>query len=153
KEATGAEAVAVPLDDRVYHNLGTLNGTTVYHAISEMGSGGAGGMQQTVDKAIRSLNPGAVIAVGIAFGMDESKQSIGDILVSKQLRLYELQRIGEESKIVLCGARPDAAPLLVNHFRGFADTKWEGASDTSGVIMTGEKLVDNVDYRKQLQAF
>jgi nucleoside phosphorylase len=153
KEATGAEAVAVPLDDRVYHNLGTLNGTTVYHAISEMGSGGAGGMQQTVDKAIRSLNPGAVIAVGIAFGMDESKQSIGDILVSKQLRLYELQRIGEESKIVLRGARPDAAPRLVNHFRGFADTKWEGASDTSGVIMTGEKLVDNVDYRKQLQAF
>jgi len=153
EEATGAGAVAVPLDDRVYHNVGTLKGTTVYHVISEMGSGGAGGMQQTVDKAIRSLDPGAVIAVGIAFGVDESEQAIGDILVSKQLRLYELQRIGKQSKIVLRGARPDAAPRLVNHFRGFADTKWEGASVTPGVILTGEKLVDYVDYRKQLQTF
>jgi nucleoside phosphorylase len=149
--ATGAEAVAVPIDDRVYHNLGTLNGTTVYHAISEMGSGGPGGMQQTVDKAIRSLDPGAVIALGIAFGVDEAEQAIGDILLSKQLRLYELQRVGKQSKIILRGGRPDAAPRLVNHFRGFADAKWDGASVTPGVLLTGEKLVDDVDYRKQLQ--
>ncbi len=151
--ATGAESIAVPVDDRVYHNLGTLNGTTIYHAISEMGSGGPGGMQQTVDKAIRSLAPGAVIAIGIAFGMDEAEQAIGDILISKQLRLYELQRIGKNSQIVLRGSRPDAATRLLNHFRGFVDTKWEGASVTSGVMLTGEKLVDDIDYRKQLQAF
>jgi nucleoside phosphorylase len=151
--ATGAEAVALPIDDRVYHNLGTLNGTTVYHAISEMGSGGPGGMQQTVDKAIRSLNPGAVIALGIAFGVDEADQIIGDILLSKQLRLYELQRVGKQSRIVLRGARPDASPRLVNHFRGFADVRWDGASVTPGVLLTGEKLVDDIDYRKQLQAF
>ena len=52
-EATGAEGIPVPLDGRLYHNLGTINGTTVYHAISEMGSSGPGAMQQVVDKAIR----------------------------------------------------------------------------------------------------
>ena len=84
-------------------------------------------MQQTVDKVIRALDPGAVIAIGIAFGVDEKKQNIGDILLSKQLCLYELQRIGKE-KIELRGPRPDAPPRLLNHFEGFAQTKWKGAA-------------------------
>jgi nucleoside phosphorylase len=151
--ATGGAAVAVSLEERVYHDLGTLNGTRVFHAISEMGSGGIGAMQQTVDKAIRALDPGAVIAVGIAFGVDENKQAIGDILLSKQLRLYELQRIGKDSKIVLRGSRPDASPRLLSHFGGFSQTKWKGAPVKSGVMLTGEKLVDNVDYRSQLLGF
>ena len=150
--ATGAEAASVPLEDRVYHDLGILNGTKVFHAISEMGSGSAGGMQQTVEKAIRLLDPGAVIAVGIAFGVDEKKQSVGDILLSKQLRLYDLQRVGK-NKIVLRGAKPDASPRLTNHFVGFAHTKWKGARFKAGVMLTGEKLIDNVDYRKQLLSF
>lgn len=151
--ATLAEAVPVPRYGRLYHNLGAVNGTTVYHAISEMGSGGSGGMQQTVEKAINALDPGAVIAVGIAFGVNEEEQAIGDIIVSKMLRLYELQRVGNGSRIVLRGARPDASPRLMNHFRGFSQTKWKGASVRVGVILTGEKLVDNVDYRKQLLKF
>jgi nucleoside phosphorylase len=152
QDATGGEAVAVPIEDRVYHDLGTLNGTRVFHTISEMGSGGIGAMQQTVDKAIRALEPGAVIAVGIAFGIDDKKQNIGDILISKQLRPYELQRVGKE-EIVLRGPRPDASPRLLNHFGGFTQTKWRGASVRFGVMLTGEKLVDNVDYRGQLLGF
>jgi nucleoside phosphorylase len=109
-------------------------------------------MQQTVDRAIRALGPGAVIAVGIAFGVDENKQKIGDILLSKQLRPYELQRVGKD-EIVLRGPRPDASPRLLNHFKGFAQTKWKGAPVNSGVMLTGEKLVDNVDYRSQLLDF
>jgi len=117
-----------------------------------LGSGGVGAMQQTVDRSIRALEPGAVIAVGIAFGVDENKQHIGDILLSKQLRLYELQRVGKD-KIVLRGARPDASPRLLNFFGGFARTKWKGAPVKPGLILTGEKLVDNVDYRSQLLSF
>jgi nucleoside phosphorylase len=148
--ATGIPAGTVQLHDRIYHDLGVVNGTSVYHAISEMGSGGAGGMQQTVDKAIRSLNPGAVIAVGIAFGICEGKQSIGDLLISKQLRPYELQRVG--NSILLRGPRPDAATRLVNHFRSFSDARWNGAEVSFGVLLSGEKLIDEIDYRKDLQA-
>ena len=150
--ATGAAAVAFSLQDRVYRDLGTLNGTRVFHAISEMGSGGVGAMQQTVDKAIRALDPEAVIAIGIAFGVDDGKQNIGDILLSKQLRPYELQRVGKD-RIVLRGPKPDASPRLLDHFGGFAQTKWMGAPVKSGVMLTGEKLVDNVDYRSQLLGF
>jgi hypothetical protein len=117
REATGNNGLPVSLEGRLYHKLGTLNGTMVYHTISEMGSGGPGAMQQAVDKAIRALNPGAVIAVGIAFGVNEENQSIGDILLSKQLRLYDLQRAGAE--IVLRGDKPHASSRLINYFEGF----------------------------------
>jgi len=152
REATGVEAKPVTLQKRLYHDLGEINGTTVYHAISEMGSGGSGGMQQTVEKAISALEPGAVIAVGIAFGVNEEKQKIGEVIVSKLLRLYELQRVGKK-QIVLRGARPDSSPRLMSHFRGFSQVRWRGAKVRFGVMLTGEKLVDNVDYRSQFVKF
>lgn len=145
---TGQRAIPVPLDGRVYHNLGMLNSASVYHALSEMGSGSVGAMQQTVDKAIRALDPAAVIAVGVAFGINEKKQAIGDILLSKQLRLYDLQRMG--SKIMFRGDKPHATPRLINHFEGFAQTAWQGAKVRPGLLLTGDKLIDDIDYRNEL---
>jgi nucleoside phosphorylase len=147
-EATGADGVPVSLEGRLYHNLGSINGTTVYHAISEMGSSGPGAMQQAVDKAIRALEPGAVIALGIAFGVRENDQSLGDILLSRQIQLYDLQRAGIE--IVLRGDKPHATPRLINHFDAFSQVKWKGAKVRSGLILSGEKLIDDKDYRDQL---
>ena len=147
-KATGTKSEPEPIDGRLYHNLGIVNGTAVYHAISEMGSSGPGGMQQSVDKAIRALEPGAVIAVGIAFGVCEKDQIIGDILLSKQLQLYELQRAGKE--IVLRGDRPHATPRLINHFEAFNQISWRGAKLRPGLILSGEKLVDDMNYRDQL---
>jgi nucleoside phosphorylase len=148
--ATGNEGKPVSLGGRSYHDLGRIGTTTVYHAISEMGSGGSGGMQQTVEKAISNLEPGAIIAVGIAFGANEKEQQIGDILVSKLLRLYEQQRVGKKGNLTLRGALPDASPRLISHFRTFQQTKWAGATVRFGVVLTGEKLIDNVDFREQL---
>jgi nucleoside phosphorylase len=145
--ATGVKGEPVALEGRLYHNLGMINGTTVYHALSEMGSGNLGAMQQTVDKAIRALDPGAVIAVGIAFGV-KKKQNIGDVLASRQLRPYDLQRAGEA--IVLRDDKPHAATRLINHFGNFAQTEWKGAKIRQGVILTGARLIDDIDYRDQL---
>jgi nucleoside phosphorylase len=146
--ATRTEGIPVSLEGRLYHNLGIINGTTVYHAISEMGSSGPGAMQQVVDKAIRALDPAAVIAVGIAFGVSEKDQSIGDILLSKQIQLYELQRAGRE--IVLRGDKPHATTRLINHFEAFKQVRWKGATVRTGLILSGEKLIDDKDYRDQL---
>lgn len=148
--ATGTPATPVLIDGRVYRNLGAVNGATIFHALSEMGSGSVGAMQQTVDKAIRALNPGAVIAVGVAFGLNEKKQRIGDILLSKQLRLYDLQRVGDE--IILRDDKPHASARLINHFDGFVQTDWQGAKVRSGVILSGGRLIDDIDYRDQLVA-
>jgi nucleoside phosphorylase len=86
------------VEERTYRNLGVINGTHVWHAISEMASGTPGGMQQTVEKAIRALKPTAVIAVGVAFGVDEETQALGTILVSTQLCPYENAKIATDKQ-------------------------------------------------------
>lgn len=151
QEATGKAPKPVLIGDRIYHDFGEINGARVFMALSEMGTGGLGASQQAVQKGITALRPSTVIMVGIAFGVNEQKQSIGDVLVSKQLWLYDLQRIGKD-EIIPRGDKPYTSGWLINYLRS-ADLYWEGAKVSFGLILTGEKLVDNVDYRDQLKQF
>lgn len=54
---------------------------------------------QAVSKGIAALRPVVVILVGIAFGVNDVKQALDDILVLRQLMRYELQRV-EAQQIV-----------------------------------------------------
>lgn len=144
------------IEQRVYFDLGTINGARVMMTRSEMGSSGLGASQQAVNKGIEALRPSAVIMVGIAFGVSEKKQHIGDVLVTEQLRLYELQRVGtganDERKIVLRDDKPHASTWLLNHFKS-SEASWEGCALRFGTVLSGAKLVDNIDFREQLRAF
>jgi nucleoside phosphorylase len=156
QQASGRPPKSIRLDDRIYQNLGVINGASVFIVQSEMGSRGPGGALQTVEKGIAALSPSAVIMVGIAFGVDENKQAIGDILVSQRLLLYELQRVGTEdgkSRIIVRGDRPHASTRLINAFAS-ANLYWDqsNAKVRFGLVLSGEKLVDNIDFRSQLLA-
>jgi hypothetical protein len=72
-------------------------------------------------------------------------------LVSQQLWLYDLQRVGKH-EIRPRGDKPHASPWLLDFLKS-ADLYWEGTTVRFGLILTGEKLVDNVDYRDQLKKF
>ncbi len=156
REATGEEAKPVPIGTKIYHDLGAVNGASVYMVRSEMGAGGLGAAQQTVQKSIDALSPSAIIMVGIAFGIDQGKQSIGDVLVSKQLLLYELQRVGMNKKgklaLIPRGDRPHASPWLIDRFQS-AEFTWKEpkAQVRFGLLLSGEKLIDNIDFRRQLR--
>ena len=67
---------------------------------------------------------------------------------------YELQRIGtgedSEPVIIFRGDRPSASPWLLDRFRD-GELYWDGAEVEFGLILSGEKLVDNLDFRSQLQ--
>lgn len=149
EKATSDKAKTITIDDRVYRDLGEICGSRIFMALSEMGATGLGAAQQAVQKGITALNPHAVIMVGIAFGVNEQDQSIGDILVSKQLMLYETQRVGKNDKIVPRGDKPHASPRLVNYLQS-AHLDWDGDKVEFGLILSGEKLVDNINYRKSL---
>ncbi len=151
----GNKATPKSIRDRMYFDLGILNGAQVFLTQSEMGSGGLDASLLTVRKGIDALSPAAVIMVGIAFGVNEQKQAIGDILVTENLRPYDLQRVGtqgDQPLIILRSDKPHASPWLINHFKS-ADVQWEGAKIRFGVVLTGEKLVDNADFRDQLISF
>lgn len=149
---TGKVPEAKKIDGYVYQHLGPIGGFDAHLAICEMGSGGTHGSQEAVRKAINALNPSVVIMVGIAFGVDQKKFSIGDILVSKQLLLYDLQRISSDSSITLRGDKVPASGAPLNWIR-HATLSWPGKDHTlvePGLLLSGDKLIDNIDYRNEL---
>ena len=121
---------------------------------SGMGSGGPNGAILTIQESIVALHPSAVVMVGIAFGMNESKQQIGDILVSERIMDYNLQRIGtDDDKLVIVprGDRSSASTRMLNRFKAAVYPWGEVQPKVKfGLILSGDKLVDNQDFRDQL---
>jgi nucleoside phosphorylase/tetratricopeptide (TPR) repeat protein len=158
REAAGKEPKAEPIGDRMYLDLGEVNGARVFMALTGMGAGGIDGSQEGVRKGIEALSPSAVIMVGIAFGINEQKQSMGDVLVSERLILYDLQRVGTDKegnlKVNLRGDRPHASTWLINRLR-MASLTWDESMPRVrfGLILSGDKLADNIDFRGQLLEF
>jgi nucleoside phosphorylase len=141
---------------RTYFDLGEIGGARLALVQCEMGSGAPGASLPTASDAIDELKPSSVVMVGIAFGVDSAKQKIGDILVSRQLRPYELQRVGTDKFGNLArsprGDRVTASTKLIGRLRA-STPDWKGASVRFGLVLSGEKLVDNIDFRDPLRRF
>lgn len=140
-----------------YNPLGEHGGMRVVHVISEQGSTTLGGAQSRTGDAIGAWHPCAVIAVGIAFGMDSGKQRIGDVLVSTHVQNYELVRINRDGSDTLRGSKPDASPSLLNRFKA---VDFRHQADLHhwprlhfGTLLSGEKLVDGLDFLDRLRRF
>lgn len=142
--------------DKTYYDLGKSGGVHLYLVQSEMGASGPGSSLLTVSEGIQALKPSAVIMVGIAFGFDAGKLAIGDILVSQSLQSYEQQRLGSGPDGVLVtlprGDRVSATIRLIDRFRSGVLDWSESAHVHFGLVLSGEKLVDNKDFRDQLRA-
>jgi nucleoside phosphorylase/uncharacterized protein YjbI with pentapeptide repeats len=145
----------VPQEGLLYDDLGIHGGYQVLHTTTEMGSSGLGATQDRARAAIEHIKPHAVIAVGIAFGVNEKKQKIGDVLVSKQVQTYDSQRVGR-GVIVPRGDKTTASTTWLQRIRA-VDNKFKRLPDDCewppvrfGLILSGEKLVDNLDYRDSL---
>ncbi|WP_420722492.1 hypothetical protein [Hwanghaeella sp. LZ110] len=140
---------------RTYYRLGIIGNVNVSLVQCEMGASTLGGSLITVSDAIKDTAPLAVIMVGIAFGVDDEKQSIGEIIVSKNLLSYEMQRVGTNKKgrreIVARGDRVTASTKILSRLRA-AESGWTGKKVHFGMMLSGEKLVDNIDYRDELMA-
>jgi len=153
KEQFGRDFKRYHIGNHTYLDLGLIGGARVFLVRSRMGSAGPGASLLTVRDAIEALEPSTVIMVGIAFGVDPEKQSIGDILISEQLRLYDLQRVGSGANSALDirwrGDRVTASTKLLDRFRS-ALLDWKGPKVRFGLLLSGEKLVDHQDFRDQL---
>jgi len=160
KAALGAVSSAEPgiLHGRrkTYTDHGLVAGTRVVRVRCEMGAGAPGGASSTVADAIHEVAPRAIIMVGIAFGAKgKAKQRLGTILVSQQLQDYELQRVGTDpqgsQKIIPRGDRVSASPRLVDRLR-HAKESWLAKEPVEfGLVLSGDKLVDNVDFLATLK--
>jgi nucleoside phosphorylase len=120
----------------------------VYHVRSSTGSGGASGAFIVGKNAIALLEPEYVISVGACFGLRKDKQCIGDIVISEHIHDYERFRISS-SRPEDRGATREAAPVLLSRARASLAI-WNGVSVHIGTVMSGEKLVDDNDFRNFL---
>lgn len=139
------------------YRIGRLGNHLVAHVQSGMGSVSQGASTLTVFKALGHIEPKLVIMVGVAFGMKQDKQSLGDILVSKRIINYEIARLNSSDfDITPRGASPDSGPLLFNILTNVIDwnhhvTRKRKARILPGELLSGEKLVDNKPFREKLE--
>ena len=145
----------VTKDGLTYFELGVHGSCQIVHTVCEMGASGIGASQQRTRDAIEHWQPKAVIALGVAFGLDETKQAIGDVLVSTQIQDYELGRKNEDGTLTPRGDKPSSAGILCNRIRQINTNEIRLTKDWPkvrfGLILSGQKLVDNLDYREDLK--
>lgn len=143
----GGPAARRHLGDKTYYDLGDVAGARVWLARSEMGAGGPGGVLFTVAEAIEQLQPTALLMVGIAFGLQPTRQQLGDVLVARQVMDYGPQRIGTDAAgtptVVARGDRAGAAVRLLDRCRDAVLDWAEPPQVHVGLLLSGEKLIDH----------
>jgi len=137
-----------------YTVLGHQGGMRIVHVICEMGSGGVGAAAQRTQDSIRHWTPQAVVAVGIAWGIDEATQSIGDVLVATQVQGYDHSRLNPDGTLTLRDDRSHAGDRIISRLRTVdahneGDQLWPKLR--FGLILSGQRLIDNVDFRGALK--
>lgn len=146
------------------YTLGRLAEFNVIHCqCKNMGTQEVGSSTLTTTNALMDWPcVKAVIMVGIAFGMyneetDQSKQNLGDVLVATKIFPYENQRWNKDGSIRFRGKEHKANSHLIDAFR-LIQPEWNH-TNIEGIptkveycpLLTGEKLVDDLDKRNQLK--
>jgi nucleoside phosphorylase len=121
----------------------------IYHVRTSAGSGGASGAFIMGKNAIDLLKPEYVISVGVCFGLREDKQCIGDVVISEYVHDYERLRLST-TDFQDRGATREAGPVLLSRARASLAI-WNGATVHIGTVVSGEKLVDNREFRDFLR--
>jgi nucleoside phosphorylase len=170
KPINGQDRLLFVSNSKQTYFLGMFGAYNIIHvACGEMGSSGPTASTVTTLDAINAWSPKAVLMVGIAFGANR-KQNIGDVLVSEAVVNYEPKRVGRKGDIER-GKHGPASTLLVDRFKSVKGWKHEvqaaevesyffgvfkrqidrrDASVEFGLILSGEKLVDNAKFKAKM---
>jgi WD40 repeat protein/nucleoside phosphorylase/uncharacterized protein YjbI with pentapeptide repeats len=138
-----------------HFRLGQHGGVDVFLCHSAQGNRES---QRTVSDLCVALKPLAVVAVGIAFGADQGKQNLGEVLVSSFICDYETAKVHDGGRISLRGPRPPAARVWLEAARHVDQMQRNGSEAGTWPtlhikgMLSGEKLVDDIDYRNSLKA-
>ena len=151
------ESILQVISNGITYYLGQVGRYNIIHIqCQQMGSISPGGSTLSIHKALQEWSSiKAVIMIGICFGIDESKQHIGDVVVSSSISNYETRRIGKDKEITR-GETYHSDKCLLNAFNNLKRS-WENiGSDGNikkliiGEYISGEKLVDNIEFRTKL---
>lgn len=138
----------------VYTEISLGFSKRLFHVRSSAGSIGNNSSLAVAADAIRNLNPKYIIAVGICFGLDEEKQKLGDVVVSRAVKLYEPGKYKETNGVtdfISRGDKVSASAALLDR-ANVVRREWTICSIHSGLVVSGEKLVNAEEFRSSLKA-
>ncbi len=126
------------------------------HIQSNMGSLQPNSSIQSLLEAVNTVNPKAILMIGIAFGIDKDWQNIGDVLIAESVQNYEFGKIDNGNKLY----KPNpisASNLLMQRFKNLsADWRFQRGADFVkvhfGNILSGEKVINDLEFRNSLLA-
>lgn len=136
------------------YNIGFLGNYLVAHVHCEQqGSLKPDAAMLTIKNAYEEMKPNCVIMVGIAYGANEEKQKIGDILISKKVQPYNSIRVStsKTGKIKKDDRNICVKPgrSILNQFEHFQFSDGNICIHC-GTILSGEELIDNLKYKNYL---
>jgi nucleoside phosphorylase len=144
---------------RIFHkqytyNVGVFGAYAVAHLQCAMGSMRRDAATVAIHDGIDFWNARAVIMIGIAFGRDQERQRLGDVIVSDSVALYEPAKI-RSRRTEQRGPILQSGKVLLNRFRNHEDwtTQFADGHDCRvivGQLLSGEKLVDDYRYKASL---
>lgn len=139
--------------------IGKFGNYNVVHIQTKIGSLGEGASTLSIDKALNMWNIKMVVMIGIAFGRGaDCNQKIGDILVSREIYMYEKYKIKEKKDGSLnykhlSNPYLNAGKILTKKFQD--DNLWENSNSSRprihfGTIASGEKVIDSITEKNKL---
>lgn len=137
---------------RSYYKLGVVGGTGIIHAWSPQTTGEA---QHSAHLAIEEWGPVAVVAAGIAFGTDPDKERLHDVLVASSVLNYQQVKVQADGTATLRSFPRAASERFLTRV---GDLELEHTDDIrwptihQGIVLSGDNLVDNEEYRDTLRA-
>lgn len=147
-------SLKVDTNSKQTYTIGVLGKYQVVHVHTNMGSSSPDGSTLTTKDVLDYWKPKAIIMPGIAFGIDSTKQKIGDVLISEYIIQYDSAKIKEGIEIPR-GPIVRSGLLLFERFRNCPEWvyKLEDGSEAkkiTGRILSGSKLVDDKEFKQHL---
>ena len=129
---------------------------SIVHVRSGMGSILRNGSIMTISEALNQIKPKLVFMIGIAFGVNNKKQNIGDVLISESIIRYNFVKYDNGKKIYRANI-PEASKILLDRFANLKNWKFvlpykKNAKLISGPILSGEELINDFSHRNDLLA-
>lgn len=147
----------IPLGNYTYFIAKFSEYYVVHVQCGKMGSISPTSAINTISDAIKLFEPKITLMIGIAFGVDNNEQNIGDVLVSECITPYNSKKVQGGKETIRSNDAP-ASRLLIERFK--SALSWEyilndelKAKKIISPILSGEELINDVNRRDELLAF
>lgn len=144
-------------NDQTYYiaRFGAFNAVVI--KLGSMGVIAPDAATLSVNELIKTWNPDAIIAIGIAMGMKPNKQTIGDIVISKEIVNYNMTKKTENGDIDR-SPRPISDSTLYDRFTNCSEWSFylngrKRARIHHGQIITGASLVNDEHLTEELRNY